>query len=137
MKAQEVLEWTNHHIKFVDAYHKKIKGMSENKGVICVKYKSNKVEHYYTTVSFEDVDLAKLGSNPIVVLPNSKHNFDLLVKNWKNICKNPDLKLVFFNPNSTLLRKWVIKPHIHNKICDKESLKKGLKAMFGTVDIVD
>ncbi|MBS1267232.1 MAG: hypothetical protein MAG795_01204 [Candidatus Woesearchaeota archaeon] len=136
MKQEDVFEWVKNYIKFVNAYHKKMKEMLEEKGVIIVKYKSDKVEHYYPIVNLEDVDFSGLKSNPIIVAINSKHNFKTLVNDWEEISKNPDLKLIFFNQESSLQRKWVIKPYVHNRICNKKSLKKGLKSMFETVDIV-
>ena len=41
------------------------------------------------------------------------------------------------NPFSATENKWVIHPHVHNRVADSESIKKGLKAMFKSVEATD
>ncbi len=68
-----------------------------------------------------------------LVMLNTTNNFEMVVENWNKLVKFDSLMLYFINPFSTLDKKWVICPHVHHKICDKNSFKTGLKSMFDMV----
>ena len=67
---------------------------------------------------------------------NSKENLDFLMNKWNKLIKFDKLTIFFVNPFSELEKKWFISPYVHNKICDKDSLKLGLKTMFETVESI-
>ena len=53
---------------------------------------------------------------------------------WKKLSQLPKLNIYLVNPLSEPDKKWIIAPYVHNRICDNQSLKLGLKAMFETVE---
>jgi isoleucyl-tRNA synthetase len=70
----------------------------------------------------------------IVVTFNNKKNFDFLVKNWAEfVNKNTTIYFVNLTKNSY----WAIKPSHHEKICDKKTLKQGLKALYESSEIIN
>ena len=71
-----------------------------------------------------------------IVMLNSKENLDFLIKNWSKLIKFEKLTIFFINPFSGLDTKWFISPYVHDRICDKDSLKLGLKTMFETVEAI-
>ena len=69
-----------------------------------------------------------------LVLLNKKENVDLIVSGWPHLIKKSNLSVLFVNPETN--NKWSINPHIHDKIADKKSLKKGLLSIFESVEPV-
>jgi hypothetical protein len=72
--------------------------------------------------------------NVLVVTPNRRHNVDHLITLWPEITQNPKLTMVFVNPYSDLEKKWIIMPHVHDRIIERKALKLGLDSLFTTVD---
>lgn len=81
---------------------------------------------------------AQMGTkHPILVTLNTKKNFELIVKHFKELAKFHNfLQVMVINPNSQTDMKWIIFPYTHSRIADPETLELGLKAMFDTVDVV-
>ena len=77
------------------------------------------------------------GGEIFIVTLNTKQNLDFLIKSWKSFSSNEKLTLIFANPSSELETKWIVKPYIHNRICDEGSLASGLKSMFDNVGPVN
>ena len=69
-----------------------------------------------------------------LVLFNKMENIDLVVAGWSELVKKPNLSVLFVNPHTN--NKWSLNPHIHNKIADKKTLKKGLLSLYETVEPV-
>lgn len=63
----------------------------------------------------------------MIVCKNTVANVQELVKEWKQFTIDPALTIVFAHPVTN--EKWLVKPHLHNKIADNESLEMGLIAM--------
>jgi hypothetical protein len=84
-------------------------------------------------------DLSKLDAKAvkeptIFVTLNKKGNLKFLADSWKAISAVKEISIIFINPDSQLDTKWIIRPYVHSRICDDNSLKLGLKSMFETVD---
>ena len=69
-----------------------------------------------------------------LVVFNTMKNFDVLIKNWDRFILFKHLCIYFVNPFSQLDKRWIIYPYIHNNICEKNALEKGLRAMFEMVE---
>lgn len=72
----------------------------------------------------------------LVTLSNEE-NIREIYKMWGTLSTISNLLIVFVNPFSATEEKWVLKPYLHNKICDKASLLQGLKAMAELVKPID
>ncbi len=69
-----------------------------------------------------------------LVMLNTAANFEMIIESWNKLTKFNFLTLYFVNPFSKLDKRWMVKPYVHQKICDDTSLKTGLKSMFDMVD---
>jgi len=68
------------------------------------------------------------------VMLNKRKSLDFLIDNWEKLSEFTNLRIFLINPLSSLDKKWIISPNVHNKICDPKTLKAGLKSMFEAVE---
>lgn len=133
---EKLKEWTIQFIKQKDILQKSIVELKANH-VIHVKTK-DKEQVYIVMPSIdgfqEAIEYAEKGLWVGVVCYNTRHNLELLIKNWQTLIKYPKLCMFFVNPESSLDKKWIIYPATHNKICDPKNLKQGLESMFVMVE---
>lgn len=73
----------------------------------------------------------------LIVTLSNDDNIRAAYRMWEVIAANPGLLIVFVNPFSSQEEKWVLKPFLHNKVCDRTSLLQGLKAMAELVEPID
>ena len=73
-------------------------------------------------------------NNVLIVTLNTKSNIDLLASQWTDVIGFKKLNIMFVNPNSNQDKKWVILPHIHERISERKALKLGLMSLFSNVD---
>jgi len=71
-----------------------------------------------------------------IVTFNTMKSFKEVAAGWDKFAKFKDLTLYFVNPFSKTDKKWVVSPYVHNNICDKSTLERGLKAMFDMVEVL-
>ncbi|MBI2143648.1 hypothetical protein HYU17_00660 [Candidatus Woesearchaeota archaeon] len=76
------------------------------------------------------------GQRVIVTLSNIE-NIKEVCKAWDAMAADRTLLIIFANPLSEAEDRWVLKPHLHNKVCDTASLTQGLKAMSEFVEPID
>jgi hypothetical protein len=150
-----LVEWTIQFIKNKDIISKKIEKIENGKDGfdLYVKYKDRE-QYFIITSMIVDIDsiIQKLVNCERVrneahshstdfyfsiVTLNSKDNFEIVLKNWHKLINFKFLNIIFVNPFSEMDKKWVIFPHIHQKICDGASLKNGLKSMFAMVEPIE
>lgn len=72
--------------------------------------------------------------NTLIITLSNEENIKAVYSMWDALAANPSLLIVFANPFSTQEEKWVLKPFLHNRVCDRASLLQGLKAMAELVD---
>jgi len=132
--ADFILEWAEHYVKHRDLIFRRIEKIEKQQNSLMVKYKDGSFEQFLPCLNLEMFDVTKIKFAVTVVTLNTKHNLDVLIKKWKELAEKKDLKIIFFNPDSELEKTWIIKPYVHNRICDEKSLNQGLKAMFETVE---
>jgi len=136
---QYLAEWFEHFIKNKDLVLRKIdsigkgkdgfdlviKNKDKSEGFIVVRFKITDVDDFISLINGKD-DVG-------VVLYNTKENLSLILENWKKFVKYEKLTLYFVNPFSELDTKWIIMPCVHDRVTEKESLKRGLQALFDGV----
>ena len=130
-------EWTVSYVKHRDILAKNIINIKEEQDKVIVKFK-DKEQIFLIRPIVNDSVIEKIDKdkNISIVMLNSKENLDFLIKNWNKLIKFEKLTLFFVNPLSEFEKKWFISPYMHNKICDDDSLKIGLKTMFETVESI-
>ena len=130
-----IREWTVGYVKHRDILTKNIIDIKEEPDRVIVKFKDKEqVFLIRPTVDDSLVEEIKKDENISIVVLNSKENLNFLIKNWSKLIKFEKITIFFINPFSELDTKWFISPYVHNRICDKDSLKLGLKTMFETVE---
>jgi hypothetical protein len=87
-----------------------------------------------TYVISPDLDAKAAKENSTIVTLNNPENIGIMAKSWDAFIKVKGLKVIFVSPFSTQEDRWIILPAIHNRICDRKSLKLGFTAMAELVD---
>jgi predicted lipase len=141
MTEKEVInvlkEWVVSYVKHRDMITKSIVNIKEDQDKVIVKFKDKeKVFLIMPIVNDSVIEKINKDKNTGIIILNSKENLGFLIDNWKKLVKFENLKFFFVNPFSEPDKKWFISPYIHNKICDEDSLKLGLKTMFETVETI-
>ncbi|MBR9698973.1 hypothetical protein GOV09_00765 [Candidatus Woesearchaeota archaeon] len=129
MVEKSLIEWALYYFKSKDAFQKKIVSIKKHFPYLDIQYKDKKE----TIICCPELDQCEIKDYTIITL-NRRKNVEFLHDNWKRLSSLPELKIYFINPFSTSEKRWIIHPFTHNKICDEESLKTGLLAMFETVE---
>jgi len=134
-----LLDWAVTFVKNKDIITKKIEKITKNNDGFTVK-KTDSKDTFIVVPFIHDFNqiIQKLNKEDsfIIVVLNSKENFDIIIRNWDKLIDFNLLTIVFANPFSRLEKKWMLKPYFHNIICDNTSLKKGLSSMFEMVEPV-
>ncbi len=73
----------------------------------------------------------------LIVTLSNEDNIRAVYGMWDTLAANQGLLIIFVNPFSSQEEKWVLKPFLHNKVCDRASLLQGLKAMAELVEPID
>ncbi|MBW2980237.1 hypothetical protein KY360_02370 [Candidatus Woesearchaeota archaeon] len=140
-KAKEFLiDWIKGYLKNRDVMAKNIESIGKSKEGFDVYVKFKDKEQFIIALpNIENIEgiLSKLENKEgyyTIVTFNSGKNFKGLISNWSKFAEFKFLNIFFVNPFSELDKRWIIYPHTHNKICDKDSLEKGLKSMFEMVE---
>jgi hypothetical protein len=103
----------------------------EEKGNMLLVRKNEGTDTYIIELTFNPKSTME---NATIVTLSNPDNIGIVVKNWETVSKIKGLKIIFANPLSTQEERWIIMPYVHNRICDRKSLKLGLTAMAELVD---
>ena len=130
-------EWAVSYVNHRDMLTKNIINIKEEQDKVIVKFK-DKEQIFLIRPTADDSVIQGINKdkNIGIIMLNSKENLDFLMNKWNKLIKFDKLTIFFVNPFSELEKKWFISPYVHNKICDKDSLKLGLKTMFETVESI-
>lgn len=140
MDKKSLLDWITIFIQSKDAYVGDLVNIKKATEFDLIAIYNNKEENIIVLPQIKNFDefYEKLKKDVmiIIVVPNTKENFEIILENWKRLIDFDKLTIYFVNPDSQTETKWVIKPHMHNKISDDRSLKTGLETMFKSVQEV-
>jgi hypothetical protein len=126
-----IKDWTENHIKHKNLMKNDLKDLKVQDDIIIAVHNDYEEEFLLREILTDDLlEKIKEGKKTVVCL-NVRENVDWLHKNWELLHKNQYLTFIFLNPKTN--SKWMVKPHIHEKICDKESLKEGLVSMHENI----
>ncbi|MCB9362361.1 hypothetical protein H6504_02905 [Candidatus Woesearchaeota archaeon] len=125
--ADYLLKWLRRFLKNKDLILRKIVEMKENR----IVYKDKEL----LTLGFTDLeDVLQEDKDQAIAVAvfNTRNNLEVLLKRWKDLVTYERLTIYFINPQG-VENRWIISPHLHNKVADPESLETGIKTMADTV----
>lgn len=130
-----LMEWSTRYAKHRDIYERRIVEIKEDDNKLIIKRKEGILSYLILPVLNKN-DLKGFGKkeNITIVTFNTMKSFEELVTNWHLYADYPDLVIMFINPKSNLEKKWLVKPCIHQLVCDDIALRKGLRSIFETVE---
>ena len=130
-------DWLQEYIKNKDAFTKNIKEIKEGPNSFLVIHTDKEIHYKIIPEGATAKELEDLLKEKYVVLVflNTKENFETIMQIWDLFKEKQGLTLIFANPHSSLEKKWIIHPYTHDKITEKQALKRGLKTLFKTVDL--
>ena len=128
-KKMDLMEWSTIFLRQKDMIKREIESLEEKDGYVVIHCKDGTTK----IVIVKDVlTPASLKENPsAIICLNTKNNVLALHQDWEPFSKEEMLLLVFANPKTN--EKWLLRPHLHHKIADKESLKSGLLSMHEVI----
>lgn len=133
-------EWTENFIKFRNLIRKnkvEFKSSLDEKIEVEITIKGNvEKEIYFIGDKIEHLIplLKNVEKNKkyYLVCLNLKENIESVHNNWNILSKIENLYIIFVEPNKN--EKWILKPHLHNKISDDETLKEGLFSLQNSLN---
>ena len=137
--ARETLKtWYLFYIKNRDLMLRRIENIVDKEDFILIRNKDKTQE---TAIVADNITsystmLNKLSENEkiTIVTLNKREHIKTLIDEWSKICSYKGLTIMFVNPDSQTEKKWIIKPHIHERITEKASLKSGINSIASSVD---
>lgn len=144
-KVQEYLrEWTVQYIRNKDIVRRNIKNIEEKFSDIdiFVEFKDKKqviiIEPIIkdlnsTLIRMNEAKNSLDSKNSVIVVLNNRKNLKSLKDNWENLVNDSGLSIYFVNPLSAMQRIWIVYPHTHEKISNKNTLN----SLFESVEEID
>lgn len=137
-EAKQVLkEWAVEYVKSKDVMTKQITNIKQNASEADVIVEGT-LKSQYIIVQPELNDLNKLqglkDKHVLLVTANTSENMDFLIGHWDELIQYPHLSVYFVNPNSSMDKRWVIFPATHDRITERNALRKGLESLYATVE---
>jgi hypothetical protein len=131
-------EWLRHFLESRDALFRTLESVSKDDEYdLRIRHKA-KEQVALCPGQFGQEALGKLSPTKDIILVgfNTEENLQFILANWERLVSVPKLTIYMVNPVSETEKRWAINPHVHERICDADSLKTGLRAMFETVDVL-
>lgn len=136
-KEERILhDWALHFFRNRDLFYKKIREIKENEFGFQIVYK-DKTQQVVILKSLADYERIKPSideENKVIVTFNTEKNLQALLDSWSHLASQRFLAVYFINPESTAEKVWTIFPYNHDRIADPESLSRGIRSIFETVD---
>ena len=121
----ELEDWTDMYIDYLNAFQTEPISKLKKDNVIECTYPAKTLTYVYSKHLGPAMNREK--GYCVLITRNTKENVLELAKHWHDFAKNPGLKILFVNPKVNM--KWFINPHLHEKVADMKSLKKGLLSL--------
>lgn len=137
--VDELTNWTESYLKNKDLLAKSISSIQHDKdGWTLEVIKKEGVQLFLIIPHLESAEQItehmREDTNACLVVLNTQANLDIVVKQWSKFVKFPKLCIIFANPKSSTEKRWVVSPYTHDKITERKHVKKGLEALFWTVE---
>src|SRR3989338_8795172 len=120
-------------IRSRDAFFRKIAKIDDSSNNFIVSYKDGRQQPHLILPNLADASqvLSSLAQDQHVAIVslNNKANREKLAESWKTLAQYKLLTIYFANPFSQGEKKWVLMPHVHDKICDAASLTTGFNSL--------
>lgn len=127
-----LIDWSIRFLENKDATKGDIVKIEKNfDGFDFIIHYKDKIKYFILSLTLGDIIFNTLKNDRHcgIFTLNNAANISFVISNWKQLVGYRFLNIYFVNPFSNLDRVWAICPNIHDKVCDKDSLKKGLKSM--------
>lgn len=95
------------------------------------------IQPLFKGIGNEFISAAAAGKSILIVTLSNEENIKAVYSMWDALAASQCLLIIFVNPFSAQEEKWVLKPFLHDRVCDRSSLLQGLKAMAELVEPVD
>lgn len=129
-----IKEWAITFVKHRDLHFRKIKEIKDIDGNFFEAInKDNSIIEYIVSDKLTDKEVSKIDEKKkqFIIIENTVHNIKETVTKWKKLVMNQELTMVFVNINKN--DKFIIKPYVHNKITEEESLEQGLLTLHENI----
>ena len=131
-------KWALDFVRNRDAFFRKIAKIDEGKTDFTIIYKDGREQTYMAIPSLENAQesLSSFTSEQhvVIITLNNKQNRQKLSELWKILSAYKLLTMYFVNPLSQGEKKWVLMPHVHDKVCDASSLAAGFNSLSELVE---
>ena len=131
----DLKEWAIEYIKHKDAFKQQIVDIMVHDDNLVVRYKDKEELVLICPELSQSFSRLDKYSYVSVFTFNTQSNFNELIERWHQLTSIEGLTIYFTNPDSSTDTKWIIRPNLHNKIADEDSLKTGLFDILGHLDI--
>ena len=132
-----LVDWSIRFLENKDVIRKEIVNIEKDKNNFTIHYKDKLGRFFVEPVLRDDIFKIKNEDYIVFITLNNMANIKFVVSNWTKLIKFKFLSIYFINPCSSSDKVWIIRPYIHDRICDKASLELGLRAMAEMVDIMN
>ena len=136
-----LVDWLVRYLKNRDLSFRRIKELKIEDGVVSVLNKDGSCIQYVIILVFESPKaiFEKFGSADYcdfcIITLHSKENVSFLIQHWDLVSSKPRLLILFVNPFSQPEEKWVIRPSIHAKVCEKKNLARSFASISENVSV--
>ncbi len=135
--ASVLREWMLQFLRNRDAFFRKIAEIKEQ-AIPVVRYKDGIEQRILILPDFSKAAAALSGAKEdehlIISTLSNKKNKESLRAQWNALVPYKFLTLYFINPHSSSEKKWVLMPHVHQKVCDQTSLMHGFNSLSEMVE---
>ncbi len=133
-----LVEWTERLVRHRDMLRKEIISIKKEGNTLAAEKKAG-TEIYIIDPLLDSCQewvsrASSSASKFTVVCLNSEESFKKLTERWEECASLSNLAVIFVNPFSSTDTKWIIKPYVHSRIAEPESLAQGLRTLFESVE---
>jgi hypothetical protein len=131
-------KWAIDFLRSKDAFFRKIAKIDDHSIDFTVTYKDGKEQRHFILPTL-DAAIQALSTitphRPIAIITlSNRANRQKLAELWKSLTPYKLLTIYFVNPFSSQEKKWVLMPHVHDKVCDGASLAAGFNSLSELVE---
>jgi hypothetical protein len=143
MERENLKDWYVNYIKNRDIIFRKIQGIEyEGKdNLVIVTFKDNSQETALIADNIESfsklIENFEQDNKIMIVTLNRRSTINILIKEWTFLKEFKQLSIMFVNQDSMNEKRWIIKPHIHDRITESASLRLGIESIAMNVDIIE